>query len=721
MNNELISKISEETRIKTTQITSVINLLDEGNTIPFIARYRKEATGNLDEEQINLIHTEWNYQNTLLKRKEDVIRLIDEKGLLTPELSTAINNAKKLVEVEDIYRPFKEKKKTKATDAIANGLEPLAKWMMTFPFSSVLDEAKKYVNDKVKTPQDAIQGAQYIIAEMISDDSETRKYSRLQLEKYGQITSKKKKDAVDEKKVYEIYYDFSEPINKIPSHRILAINRADNDKVVSSSLVIEKENILSYIRNRFIKNNNSTAAPYVIEVIEDSYKRLIFPSIEREVFAMLFEKAENKAIETFGLNLYKLLLQPPLQRKIVLGVDPGFRTGCKLTVVDANGTVQAKGVMYPHEKRLGDLVNQNDLTKALELVKSLVNEYKVDIVAIGNGTASRETETFISNLIKKEHLACKYVIVSEAGASVYSASDLAREEFPDYSVEERSAASIARRLQDPLSELVKIEPKAIGVGQYQHDVGEKKLVESLDFIVTKAVNSVGVDVNTASKSLLMYISGLNKSTAEEIVKYRQANGAYKNRTALKRVPKLGAKTYEQAVGFMRIGNGDEPLDITSIHPESYKAAKQIMKTLDITPDMFGKQEIIDKVNSANKTLLIQETGIDMYTLQDILDSFVAPLRDPRDEFPQPILKSDILKIEDLKPGMELEGTVRNVVDFGAFIDIGLKNDGLMHISKMSKSYVSNPHDVLKVGDIVTVYILEVNLEKGKVSLSAFKE
>ncbi|CCV63717.1 Tex protein-related transcription accessory protein (S1 RNA binding domain) [Alteracholeplasma palmae J233] len=720
MNEQIINEMISSLKISRKQIETVLLLLQEGNTIPFIARYRKEATGGLDEEQINAIHKEWDYANNLFNRKEDVIRLIDEKGLLTPELKQQILASTKLVEVEDLYRPFKEKKKTKATEAIAKGLEPLAKWLLTFPNEDVLKEASKYITEEVKTEKEAIEGALFIIAEIISDNAEYRKYIRNALYFQGTLVTSVKKDAVDEKKVYEMYYDYSEPIKAVKPHRVLALNRAEKEKVVSVKLDIDKEILTNYLEKQVILKD-SKATQYLKDAIADSLKRLIFPSVEREIRSELTEKADDQAIEVFSENLQKLLLQAPLKGKMVLGVDPAFRTGCKFSVVDQRGQVLEKGVIYPHEKSIGQTVTQEQIEKSEKILVPIINKYKIELIAIGNGTASRETEKFIADLIKKFNLSAKYVIVNEAGASVYSASELAREEFPDFSVEERSAASIARRLQDPLSELVKIDPKSIGVGQYQHDVAPKKLNESLNFVVTQAVNQVGVNVNTASKALLMYVSGLNKSAAENIVNYRNKIGGYKNRAELTKVPRLGSKSYEQAVGFLRIPEGDEVLDMTAIHPESYGIAKEIMKKYALTGSMFGKDEIKPIIDGINKTELSKELNVDKYTLDDILDSFKAPLRDPRDQFSQPILKSDILKLEDLAVGMELEGTVRNVIDFGAFIDIGLKNDGLLHISKISKSYIKHPKDVLSVGDIVKVYVLNIDSVKQKVGLTMLKD
>jgi protein Tex len=721
MNENIILEIKKALSISEKQITTVLTLLDEGNTIPFIARYRKEATGGLDEEQINEIYKSWEYANNLLERKDAVIRLIEEKGMLTPELKAEIMKAQKLVEVEDLYRPFKEKKKTKATEAIAKGLEPLAKWMLLFPNDGLDKEVLQFVKGDVKTPLEALEGAKYIIAEYISDDANYRKALRQELVNHGTIVTSLKKNAVDERKVYEMYYDYTEQVSKIKPHRILAINRAENEKIITVKIELDRERMLSYLEKKIIKRDHSVVVPHIKEAIEDSLKRLIYPSLEREVRTELTDKGEEQAIEIFAVNLQKLLLQPPMKGKVVLGVDPAFRTGCKLSVVNEQGTVLEKGVIYPHEKTMGGHISDKQIMESQRDLLLLVKKYKVEIIAIGNGTASRETESFVANLIKSVGLKVQYVIVNEAGASVYSASELAREEFPDFSVEERSAASIARRLQDPLSELVKIDPKSIGVGQYQHDVTPKKLNDQLNFVVTQAVNQVGVNINTASKALLMYVSGLNKSSAENIVKYRDKSGKFRNRNDILNVPKLGAKSFEQSVGFLRIPDGDEALDMTAVHPESYGIAKEIMKRFNITGPMFGKDIVKDAVKSIDRKKLQEELKVDKYTLDDILDAFVAPLRDPREQFAQPLLRSDILKLEDLSIGMELEGTVRNVVDFGAFIDVGLKEDGLLHISKISKAYIKHPKDVLNVGDIVKVYVLNIDLNRGKVGLTMLKE
>ena len=721
MNEQIISEIKKALAIGEKQIVSVLNLLDEGNTIPFIARYRKEATGGLDEEQINEIYKQWEYANNLLERKEAVIRLIEEKGMLTPELKAEILKAQKLVEVEDLYRPYKEKKKTKATEAVAKGLQPLATWMMMFTNEDVKKEALKYVNENVKDIDEAIEGAKFIIAEFISDDANYRKDLRLDMVKSGMVITNIKKNAIDERKTYEMYYDYHEAVSKIRPHRILAINRAENEKIITVKVELDRERMTAYLENRIIKNSSSPSAVYIKQAIEDSLKRLIYPSLERDIRSELTDKGEEQAIEIFSVNLNKLLLQPPLKGKVILGIDPAFRTGCKLSVVDEQGKVLEKGVIYPHEKTLGGSISEKQIQESQRDLLLLIKKHKVELIAIGNGTASRETESFVANLIKDLSLKVQYVIVNEAGASVYSASELAREEFPDFSVEERSAASIARRLQDPLSELVKIDPKSIGVGQYQHDVTPKKLNDQLNFVVTQAVNQVGVNINTASKALLMYVSGLNKSSAENIVKYRDQLGKFENRQDILKVPKLRAKTFEQAIGFLRIPNSDEVLDMTSVHPESYNTAKAIMKKLNITGDMLGKDIIKLLVLQVDRRKLQEELKVDKYTLDDILDAFVAPMRDPREQFAQPLLRSDILKIDDLSIGMELEGTVRNVVDFGAFIDVGLKEDGLLHISKISKSYIKHPKDVLNVGDIVKVYVLNIDLVKGKVGLTMLKD
>lgn len=707
MNNEIIKNTSLELKIKASQVEAVLKLLEDGNTIPFISRYRKEATGALDEEQIRKIDEIYQYQVSLLKRKEDVIRLIDEKGLMTDELKAQIMNANKLVEVEDLYRPYKEKKKTKATDAINNGLEPLAKMIMSFPINgSIIGMASSYLNDKVKTEEEAIQGAKYIIAEWISDNAYYRKWLRNYIYRNGIIVSKKKKDAIDDNKTYDMYYEYNEKIKEIKPHRILAINRAEKEKIVTVNISVSTEEIIHYLIEKVIKEEKSFVVDTVIEAINDAYKRLIFPSIEREIRSELTEKAEIVAIDNFGKNLEKLLLQPPMKDKIVLGLDPAYRTGCKLAVLDYTGQKKEIAVIYPHEP-------VKKYEEAKKIVLELIDKYQVDIIAIGNGTASRESEAFAVDCIKEAKRKVEYIIVSEAGASVYSASKLAIEEFPDLTVEKRSAISIGRRLQDPLSELVKIDPESIGVGLYQHDVSNKKLTESLDFVVSSAVNKVGVNINTASPSLFKYVSGITKKNIDKIIQYRNKK-RIQSREEVKKL--LSDKTYEQAIGFLRVVDGTNPLDMTGIHPESYAITLKLLELLELTVNDLGTEQLIEKLNIEIKSYA-EKLNTDIYTLQDIVDCLKKPNRDPRDEMPRPILKSDILHIEDLKIGMKLQGTVRNVVDFGAFIDIGLKNDGLAHISKLTNQYIKHPMEVVSVGDIVDCYVEDINLDKNKVSLS----
>lgn len=708
MNENIIKDISTELNIKAEQATSVLNLLSEGNTIPFIARYRKEATGALDEEQIRRINEVYEYEVNLLKRKEDVIRLIDEKGLLTDEIKQNIMNAKKLVEVEDIYAPYKEKKKTKATEAIKNGLEPLAKIIMSFPATFNDDSVKKFLNENVKTIDDAITGAKYIIAEWISDNAYYRKWIRNYYFKNASITSKLKKNSNDENKVYEMYYEFTENIKHIKPHRVLAINRGENEKILSVSIDVNDEDILSYLESKLIKKE-SPVKLYVIDAIKDSYKRLIKPSMEREIRNELTLQSEDASIEVFKGNLENLLLIAPMKEKTVLGFDPAFRTGCKLAIVDPTSKVLNISVIYPHEPH-----NKWEESKAV--LKDLIKKYHVDIIAIGNGTASRESEKLVSETLKELN-DCKYAIVSEAGASVYSASPLAIQEFPDLTVEKRSAISIARRLQDPLNELVKIDPKSIGVGQYQHDVSQKKLSESLDFTVTKCVNNVGVNINTASPSILKYISGLTKTSIDKIIKYRETNGKIKSRDEIKKKKLLNDKVYEQSIGFMRVIDGDNPLDKTNIHTESYDKTLKLLSHLGLTTNDLGTEKLIKELDKLNISDTSKLLDIDMFTLNDIIDSLKQPNRDFRDDYDMPLLKSDILTIDNLKLGMKLEGTVRNVVDFGAFIDIGLHNDGLVHISKITNKFIKHPSEVLSVGDIVTCYVIDINKNKEKVSLS----
>ena len=712
MNREIIAQIAIELNVKEKQVESVLKLLEEGNTVPFIARYRKEATGALDEEQIRSINEVYEYQVNLLKRKEDVIRLIDEKGMLTDSLKEEIMKCTKLVEVEDLYRPYKEKKKTKATEAIANGLEPLAKIIMSFPKNiDINDVASSYINQKVKSVEEALLGAKYIIAEWISDNASYRKYIRNNIFNFGTITSKLKKKAEDDGQVYKMYYDYKEKIKYAKEHRILAINRGEKEGILSVSVDVDTEHIMNFLEKKIIKNEKSPVVELVKEAIVDSYKRLIFPSIEREIRGELKEEAEEGAIEVFSKNLEKLLLTPPIKDKIVLGFDPAFRTGCKLAVIDKTSKVLSISKIYPHEP-------QNKWNEAKDIIKKLISKYNIDIIAVGNGTASRESEKLVSEVCNEyKDKKVEYIIVSEAGASVYSASKLAINEFPDLHVEERSAISIGRRLQDPLSELVKIDPKSIGVGQYQHDVNQKRLNESLDFVVEKSVNLVGVNINTASPSILKYVSGMTKTNIDKLLKYRDTNGKINSREELINNKVLTPKAYEQSIGFMRIIDGKNLLDKTPIHPESYDKALKLVSDIGMTLNDIGTEEFNLKLNGLNLEKYASENNFDVFTLEDIIKCLKQPNRDYRDDFVKPLLKSNVLNIEDLKVGMELEGTVRNVVDFGAFIDIGLHDDGLVHISKLTKDYIKHPMEVVNVGDIVTCYVDKVDLERNKVSLS----
>ena len=714
MNEMIINEIANDLSITTKQVSVVLDLLSEGNTIPFIARYRKEATGALDEEAIKKIGDVYDYQVNLLKRKEDVIRLIDEKGLLTDELKNSIMNCSKLVEVEDLYRPYKEKKKTKATEAIKAGLEPLAKMIMSFPVNGDIDSlCSKFINETVKNTYEAVVGAKYIIAEWISDNASYRKYIRSYFYKNGIITSKIKKGAEDEGKVYEMYYEYNEPVKYIKPHRILALNRGEAEKVLNVSIDVSKDEIINYLEKKLIKNDKSFVSKYVKEAIEDSYKRLIAPSVEREIRSDLTEKGEEAAIDNFGKNLEALLLTPPMKEQVVLAFDPGYVNGCKLAVVDKNGKYLDSTVVKPFLKGQ----EEKNIKMSKEIVSQLIKKYNVDIIAIGNGTASRESEKLCAEMIKEYNLPCKYVIVSEAGASIYSASELAIEEFPDLAVEKRSAVSIGRRLQDPLSELVKIPPEGIGVGLYQHDVSQSKLSKNLDFVVEKCVNSVGVNINTASSSLLKYVSGITKRAIDKIIEYREKIGKITSRDEIRKKKLLSDKAYEQAIGFLRIVDGDNILDRTAIHPESYDVALKLLEKVNSSISEVGTNELIEKLNKVNVEEMSKELNTDIYTLEDVINSLKKPNLDPRDEFPQPILKSDVLDIKDLTVGMKLQGTVRNVVDFGLFIDIGLHNDGLAHISKLSNQFIKHPSDLFSVGDIVDCYVDEINLEKEKVSLS----
>ena len=711
MNEEMIKQVANQLGKSEGQVTSVLNMLKEGNTVPFIARYRKEATGALNEDEIREIEKVYDYAVNLNARKDDVIRLIEEKGMMNDNLKKDILACTKLSEVEDLYRPFKEKKKTRATVAKAKGLEPLSDWIWKLPrFGSLGEEAKKYLNDEVKNVEEAIAGALDIIAEIIADHPRNRQFVKQIFYHQGMLVTKEKKKHEDEDKVYEMYYDYHEKVDRIVAHRILAVNRAEKEKVISVNIEVDEAKLLERLLERVLRKRETIVVEYLRTCVKDAYKRLIAPSIEREIRNELTEMAENQALNIFSINLEKLLLQAPMKDRMVLGVDPAIRTGCKLAVVDVTGKVLKIDKIFPTipKKSYAD-----DKKKVLELI----SEYKIEIIAIGNGTASRETEKFIADLIKEKQLDVSYVIVSEAGASVYSASPIAKEEFPEFQVEERSAVSIARRLQDPLAELVKIEPKAVSVGQYQHDMNQKKLEEQLDYVVMKTVNQVGVNVNTASTSLLKYVAGLSNQVAKSIVAYRDEHGKFTKRKELGQVPRLGAKTYEQAVGFLRIIDGDEPLDKTAIHPESYQEAYALLAVLGITTDDIGKESAKIAVEKADKVALQTQLNIDEYTLDDILEAFVNPTRTPRDHYATPILKQDVLHLEDLKEGMQLDGTVRNVVDFGAFVDIGLKNDGLVHISKICKEFIKHPLEKVNVGDIVTVYVEKVDLNKKKVSLT----
>ncbi|WP_081735317.1 Tex family protein [Paenibacillus gorillae] len=722
-NERIIKGMASSLSIPLTKVKAAVSLLDEGNTIPFIARYRKEMTGELDENELRSIEERLQYLRNLEERKREVIRLIDEQGKLTEALRASIEASVKLQEIEDLYRPYRQKRKTRASVAKERGLEPLADWLWSQPKQGEpLAEAKRYIDaDKgVSSAEDALQGAMDILAENIADEAVIRAWVRKHTFDQGLIqTAAKNKDV---ESVYEMYYSYEEPIRKLPPHRVLAINRGEREDILRVSFAIQAERIHDYMQRKILRNYTAAAVRDVlVAVTEDAYKRLIAPSIEREVRGELTEKAEEHAISIFSENLRNLLLQPPVRGNIVLGVDPAFRTGCKLAVIDDTGKLLEVAVSYPTPPN-------NKVREAELLINGLIDKYKVELIVIGNGTASRETEQFIASLIGKRKEAgqagsgeLKYIIVSEAGASVYSASKLAAEEFPDLDVAERSAVSIARRLQDPLAELVKIEPKAIGVGQYQHDVSQKRLDESLGGVVESAVNHVGVDVNTASASLLSYVAGINTTIARNIVKYREENGRFAKRGQLQKVPRLGAKSYEQCIGFLRIPEAANPLDRTPIHPESYDVVDKLFAELGVKPKQIGSDELKEKLGAVQPDAVASALGVGVPTLKDIIDSLLRPGRDPREELPAPIFHTDVLNIEDLTPGMELHGTVRNVIDFGAFIDIGIKNDGLVHISQMSDKFIKHPMDVVSVGDTVTVWVLNVDLKKGRVGLTMRKQ
>ncbi len=721
LNEQLLNTIASENNIKVEQIQAVLDLLKEEKTVAFIARYRKEATGGLNEEQIRAIDEQYQYGVNLQKKKDDVIRLIEEKGMMNDELRAQILAADKLIEVEDLYRPYKEKKKTKATEAIALGLEPLADIMLKLWQKGDKEEiVAPFITDKVPTYEDAIKHAKYIVAEKVSDNAEYRKHIRDAALRYGTISGKKKKNDLDPEEKYKNYYDCTEKIAFIKPHRILALNRAEAEDVINVSVELQPERDVDYLCFKTMHKRESLFKDDIVDAINDAYKRLIAPSIQREIRAILSEKAEEQAIHIFSLNLQNLLLQAPMKGKVVLGVDPAFRTGCKLAVISPNSKVLEIGVIYPNERSKGSTVDEKVLLKSKKTVVDFILKYKVEIIAIGNGTASRETERFIAEIIKENKLPCKYVVVSEAGASVYSASPLAMEEFPELSVEQRSAISIARRIQDPLAELVKIDPKSIGVGQYQHDVAQNKLSKSLEDVVVDAVNKVGVNLNTASPSLLSYVSGLSKGVAKNIVAYREENKGFTSRDEVKKVSKLGPKTYEQCIGFLRVLGGENPLDMTPIHPESYDKAMKLLERMGMSVDMLGTEEMKKAVEVLDRVKAQNELEIDKFTFNDILDAFVAPLRDIRESYPGLKLRDDIMHFEDIKVGDELDGIVRNVVDFGVFVDCGVKYDGLIHISKMSNNKVNHPSDILSVGDDVHVYVIEIDYQKHKLGLSLMK-
>lgn len=708
---DLIKYVAETINVKEKQVSAALDLLKQGATVPFIARYRKEATGNLDEEQIFAIEKEYQYQLNLEERKNDVLRIIETSGKLTDEIKEAVLACTKLKEVEDIYRPYKQKKKTRASEAIRMGLEPLANFMLGFPYKGDINtEASKYLSDEVKDTKSAIKGAQDIIAEKVSDDPKFREKITDSINNYSFIVCKLKKDAKDEKGVYKKYYDYSEKLKYIEDHRIMAINRASKEKIISFSFEYDKEYLYRYCFRGLSRDRDSIVNDLVYDAVVDGLDRLALPSVENEVWSSLFERASNKSIEVFANNLEHLLLQAPVSVDCIMGFDPAFRTGCKLAILDGTGKLLHIDKIFPHEP-------VKKVVEAEKICLNLIKKYNVSLIAIGNGTASRESEQFVSELVKKNSLDVKYTLVSEAGASVYSASENARSEFPDLHVEERSAVSIARRVLDPLSELIKIDPRSIGVGQYQHDLPTKELDEKLDFTVLKTVNRVGVDLNTASKELLEHISGLNKSSANEIVNYRNENGLFSNRSELKKVNKIGAKAFQQAAGFLRIKDGKEALDMTSIHPESYKLAKNIL--LEHKGLALGSDELKEALANDDVKSLASKYESDVYTVADIIKNLSEPLRDYRDDYAGPILKSDKLDINNLSIGEKLQGVVRNVVDFGAFVDIGLHDDGLVHKSKISKQRNISPYDYLEVGDIIDVYVIEIDKERNRVSLSLF--
>lgn len=711
--NSVTSQIASNLQIKENHVTNIIHMIEEGNTVPFIARYRKEQTGASDEMVIRDVQQAWNYANQLAERKEEVLRLIDKQEKLTPELRRSINGAVQLQEVEDLYRPYKQKRRTKATAAKEKGLEPLAEWLMSQPKEGLPEEhARAFVNEEAGVPDvaAALEGARHIISEQIADDAGIRHSVRDLSYKQGRLRSAAKDETKDERGIYSMYYDHEEALAKAPSHRVLAMNRGESEGVLKISLQAPEDRILSTIEKKVVKRFGSPAVPQLNEAIEDSYKRLIGPAVERELRKVKTEEAETQAISVFSENLRNLLLQPPMKGKTVLGVDPAYRTGCKLSVVDGNGRLLEVGVIYPVPPR-------NKVTEAKKEVFALIEKYDIQVIAIGNGTASRETEEFIAGVVEEAEEDVSYIIVNEAGASVYSASEVAREEFPDLQVEERSAASIARRLQDPLAELVKIDPKSIGVGQYQHDVSQARLNESLTFVVETAVNQVGVDVNSASSSLLQYVAGLSKAVANNVIKQREALEGFTSRKELQKVPRLGAKTYEQAAGFLRVPESSNPFDRTAIHPESYQTAERLLSHLELEAAQAGTKEMKEALENQEVHKLAEALEVGVPTLQDIIEDLKRPNRDPRDTFSKPLLKKGIMTLDDLEKGMELQGTVRNVVDFGAFIDVGVKEDGLVHISKLANRFIKHPMEVVSVGEIVTVWVEDIDQKRGRVALT----
>jgi len=712
-NEVLLDWTAKESNCNKNTVKKVIALMEEGNTVPFIARYRKEMTGGLDEVQIKTIQDKWTYAVNLAERKEEVTRLIEEQGKLTEELKAEINGASQLQRVEDLYRPYKQKRRTRATIAKDKGLEPLADIVWLQQQLDLNAEATHYLSEEheLNTVEDVLAGVNDILAERIADDAEYREWCRTETNKQGVIIAKVKDEEKDEKQVFKMYYEYSEAIRSVASHRVLALNRGEKEGILKVSIEPPAERIIQGLERQIIKRQTSgIVREFLIESIGDSFKRLLQPSVEREIRNTLTETAETHAIEVFAKNLKSLLLQPPLKERTVLGVDPAFRTGCKLAVINETGKMMDISVMYPTAPK-------NDIKGAEKQVLSYINKYPIELIAVGNGTASRETEQFIVDVIQRNQLDIPYIIVNEAGASVYSASALAREEFPDLQTEERSAVSIARRVQDPLAELVKIDPKSIGVGQYQHDVSQKALNESLSFVVETAVNQVGVNVNTASASLLQYVSGLSKTVANNVIAKRNELGKFTNRNQLKKIPRLGAKTYEQGIGFLRIPDGDNPLDRTPIHPETYKETEKLLKMLGCTLEDIGSEKLLNRIKELDEREVAEELDIGLPTLKDMLAALSRPERDPRDDYPQPLLKTNVLSLEDLQQGMEMQGTVRNVVDFGVFVDIGVKQDGLVHISKLSNSFVKHPLDVVSVGDIVTVWIEECDVARGRIALS----